>query len=161
MIVALCPARPQATPSLLWPMELSPRCAAQVLRQADVDTCAQGLPHVVGMVHLVAAALLLAAMAVYCMAMFTRVDTGAARSAGTKARFGKTGRNRFYFGCGAVVLAACAGLLANFPWPDMLGPSTLLIWETVGILAFGLAWLVKGLQLSPMGGQSALRAGGG
>jgi hypothetical protein len=97
---------------------------------------------VVGDIHLVFAGLTFVFMA-WMAIRFTNTD---------KAPYPKKLlRNRIYLIC-AIVIAACvvaiiitiflpASVKAAFPW--------ILLWESVGIFAFGVSWFVKGQTLIP------------
>lgn len=93
---------------------------------------------VVGWLHLVAAAVFFVGLAVFCLELFTRGELRNPR---------KAARNRVYQICGWTIIACLvlAGLDAAF-MPDALsaGWNTLFWLETVAILAFGVAWFVKG-----------------
>ncbi|MFI5489040.1 MULTISPECIES: DUF998 domain-containing protein [Micromonospora] len=93
----------------------------------------------VGRVHQVSAAALFVLLAIFCIVLFPRTDPriGEAR---TRVRDG------LYRACGGVILAAIALAVASNALPestrDTLRP---LFWcEAVAVLAFGIAWFVKG-----------------
>ncbi len=100
---------------------------------------------IVGIVHLVAAALLFLLFAWFCLFLFTRPDpvVGATRR--------KNARNRVYRVCGIVIVLA-VGLgalldshLTSQSFRDNANP---LLWcEWAAIAAFGTAWLIKGRTL--------------
>jgi hypothetical protein len=60
-------------------------------------------------------------------------------------RGAKLGRNRVYSACAWVILAGVTLALAQIPWPASLKAQTQwLFWfESLSIVAFGIAWLVK------------------
>lgn len=93
---------------------------------------------VVGAVHLVAAVVFFAGLAWFCLALFTRGEVNSRR---------KAARNVVYRVCGwtivaCLVLAAVDAALV----PDDVGERlhTLFWLEAVAVLAFGVAWFVKG-----------------
>jgi len=111
---------------------------------------------VVGIVHYVSAALLFATLAYFCLVLFKM--TAKDRRLTTQ----KIQRNKVYTVCGWAILASMA-LIAVFALcncvhlPDGLGPS--FIFESTALIAFGVAWLVKGEmflkdQPEPAGDQS-------
>jgi hypothetical protein len=88
-------------------------------------------------VHVVAAAALFLVMAYFCIALFTKQH----RPTPQKLR-----RNTVYRICGWVIIASVGLALASNLLPyatrDSIKP---LLWcETIAVLAFGLAWMVKG-----------------
>ncbi|OSY39687.1 hypothetical protein C8E95_1882 [Pseudonocardia autotrophica] len=93
---------------------------------------------VVGWLHLVAAAIFFVGLAVFCLDLFTRGEAGNPR---------KAARNRVYRICGWTIIAclALAALDAAF-LPDALATrwNTLFWLEAIAIVAFGVAWFVKG-----------------
>ena len=92
---------------------------------------------VVGWVHQVAAAALFGVLAVFCLHLFPARDA---------TEPGMRTRNRLYRTCGVVIIAAIALGLASALLPDAVrDPLKPLFWcEAAAVLAFGLAWLVKG-----------------
>lgn len=97
--------------------------------------------HVLGMVHLASAALFFAALIVFCLFLFTR-STGRPTSR-------KLGRNVVYVVSGLIMLVALvlAGIVSKV-LHVAVGPPHWVLWlETVSVLAFGVAWLVKGQTL--------------
>ncbi|MEQ3553132.1 DUF998 domain-containing protein [Pseudonocardia nematodicida] len=94
--------------------------------------------YVVGVLHLVAALVFFAGLAAFCLGLFTRGEV-------TNPR--KASRNVVYRICGWTIIACLvvAALDAAF-LPDELAVrwNTLFWIEAVGIVAFGVAWFVKG-----------------
>ena len=99
-----------------------------------------GFPNVhqkhVGIVHYSFAALLFIILAIFCLFLFTMSAQG--RSLTTK----KIQRNRVYIVCGiaiviSLILLPIFTLLLKKPYGG-------ITFETTSLLAFGLAWLVKG-----------------
>ncbi|MEV1145551.1 DUF998 domain-containing protein [Micromonospora sp. NPDC049799] len=92
---------------------------------------------VVGWVHQVAAAALFGVLAVFCLHLFPVRD---ATTPGARTR------NRLYRTCGFLILAAIAlGLTSALLPEEVRDPLKPLFWcEAAAVLAFGLAWLVKG-----------------
>ncbi len=96
---------------------------------------------VVGYVHLACAGLLFAMLAIIALFMFTRTD---GRPGERPAR--KRHRDTVYHICGGVIVA-CLLLVPveSFVLGAAVARYQPLFWlETVAIVAFGLAWLVKG-----------------
>lgn len=97
----------------------------------------------VGVVHLVCAAIFFLVLAWFCLALFTR--THADRPPTRRKRR----RNVVYRVCGATILVsvALAGATAALPenWVAMVHP---VFWlEALAVEAFGVAWFVKGETL--------------
>jgi hypothetical protein len=92
---------------------------------------------VVGVVHQVAAALLFALLAVFCLFLFTRPD----RAGVPPSR----AANRFYRACGVLILAAIGLALVGTRLPaDVRHSLKPVLWcETVAVIAFGAAWVAK------------------
>ncbi|MBN9790244.1 MULTISPECIES: DUF998 domain-containing protein [unclassified Pseudonocardia] len=102
------------------------------------DGAATTAATVVGYLHLAAATVFFAGLAWFCLVLFTRGESG------TRS---KAARNLVYRVCGAtivtcLVLAALDAALV----PDAVAERlhTLFWLEAVAILAFGVAWFVKG-----------------
>ncbi|MEU5940604.1 DUF998 domain-containing protein [Micromonospora sp. NPDC047548] len=95
----------------------------------------------VGRVHQVCAAALFLLLAGFCLFLFTRTDPAV-----VPVTPEKLARNRVYRGCGAIIVAAVALAPASTLLPDAVQEAVKpLFWcETVAVLAFGVAWLVKG-----------------
>lgn len=92
--------------------------------------------------HYSSAALFFACLALFCFVLFTkgdRDDTG---------RMIWSPRNRFYVGCGAVIVASMLALAVYKLLPALqprLNAVNYIFWcETVGVLAFAASWLIKG-----------------
>ena len=103
------------------------------------DGAAVAAQTVVGWLHLAFAVTFFASLAGFCLVLFTR-DGGA-----PTAR--KSARNAVYRTCGVVILAcrALAPLSAAFVPDEVAGPLHVLFWlESAAIVAFGIAWFVKG-----------------
>jgi hypothetical protein len=95
----------------------------------------------IGRVHMISAAALFLLLAFFCLFLFTRTDRPPAQVTAKKRT-----RNRIYYACGGIILAcvvlALASNLLSAPAQDTVKP---LFWcETIAVLAFGAAWLVKG-----------------
>ena len=103
-----------------------------------------GLARVMGVLHVVFAALFLITMALMCLFLFTR--SSVPKDQRTAA---KNTRNVVYRVCGVLILAftVLAGLSALTPksFVDAVHP---LFWcEAIATFAFGFAWWVKGQTL--------------
>jgi hypothetical protein len=97
---------------------------------------------VVGTVHLASAALFFTALIVFCFFLFTRTDS--TRPTGRKAA-----RNGVYIGCGVIILACMVltGVVEVVLHAGVGSPHWVLWLETAAVMAFGVAWLVKGETL--------------
>ena len=114
---------------------------------ATFDPCSgvsvMGQMTVVSAIHVVSAGVFLVATAVFCLVLFRRTD----RPVPTP---GKRLRNLVYLGCGLAILLCLLGLAIYFllvPVETRCATRALrpVLWlEVVTVLAFGLAWLVKG-----------------
>lgn len=101
------------------------------------DTIPTPVQTVVGVAHLVAAVVFFAGLAAFCLALFTRGESG-----GRKAV-----RNLVYRLCGGTIIACLVlAALDAALLPAEVGDlwNTLFWIEAVAILAFGVAWFVKG-----------------
>jgi hypothetical protein len=96
---------------------------------------------VVGDVHLTFATLLFITLAYFCFCLFTLTTPGLAPTQK------KLQRNLVYRTSGGVILASIV-IIALSKWlPNMtmIGPlGTMFCFETTALIAFGIAWLVKG-----------------
>lgn len=125
----------------------------------DVPSCdpaclVTGLP--ASTLHFAGAGVFFAAMAVFCLVLFTRTAPG------TQPDAEKRRDNRIYRGCGITILAMLAALIAFFLLVEdgselqlQLNAINLVFWlETIAIIAFAIAWLVKGETLRALFGVS-------
>ncbi|SDX84574.1 hypothetical protein SAMN05661080_01437 [Modestobacter sp. DSM 44400] len=95
----------------------------------------------VGVVHLICAATFFLTLAWFCLALFTRTHPDLPPTAR------KRQRNAVYRVCGAtilisVALAAVTGALPDDGWMAAVHPVFYL--ESLAVIAFGVAWFVKG-----------------
>jgi len=98
--------------------------------------------------HYIAAGVMFLLLAYVVLVVFTRVNSDAARAPGNH----KTLRNRFYRVLGVVILAVVGVLFVKML--AVRDPSRVLqlwntahltfVFEAAGLLAFGLAWMIKG-----------------
>jgi len=89
----------------------------------------------VGALHLISAAIFFTASIIYCLFLFTRGDS--AQPTGRKKA-----RNWVYITCGAIMLVSLLSL-GVVEW--FFGGGGAVLWlESAAVLAFGIAWLVKG-----------------
>jgi len=94
-----------------------------------------------GRIHLVAASLMFLVLAYFCLVLFRKSHPG------RPITRHKRHRNRVYLACGVVIVAcmSCMLPLAYKPLHNLLWPSGILFWcESLALMAFGVAWLVKG-----------------
>lgn len=101
------------------------------------------------LIHYVFAGIFFASLAVFSIVLFTRCDRT------EKHKIVWTRRNRFYVGCGIVIIMAIIALVIYFLQPDKQ-PSRdsynyLFLWESVGVFAFAASWLAKGRALQGLG----------
>ena len=89
----------------------------------------------VGLVHIISASLFFAALIIFCLVLFTRGDS--AQPTGRKQA-----RNVVYIACGVIMLV-CLITIGVVEWVIHVGG--LVLWlESAAVMAFGVAWLVKG-----------------
>jgi hypothetical protein len=105
------------------------------------DTGATARQMEVGAVHYTFAALLFMTLAYFCLVLFklTAPDREPTRQ--------KLQRNLVYTVCGWVIIASIVLLVlidVILKIPNLLGLGTVFCFETTSLLAFGVAWLVKG-----------------
>jgi len=95
----------------------------------------------VGSAHYVFAALLFATLAYFCLVLFRMT------AAGKPLTRQKLERNRVYTVCGVVIIASMLAIgvskLLGLEY-SILGFGPVFCFETTALLAFGVAWLVKG-----------------
>ena len=95
-----------------------------------------------GLLHVVGAGVFLISTAVFCFVLFRRGALSPSRA--------KQYRNTLYTVCGLVIVGCILGLAVYFVLLDTnarcaLRPLRPVLWlETLTVLVFGLAWLVKG-----------------
>lgn len=94
----------------------------------------QGLFQHPEFVHLASAALFFAAISVMCLFLFPRGANGITF---------RRGEHRVYLVCGAILGLAALGLLLTI-FGILDGPNVVFWLESVGVIAFAVAWLVKG-----------------
>jgi hypothetical protein len=97
---------------------------------------------VVGTVHLASAALFFTALIVFCFFLFTKSDT-------TNPTRRKRVRNWVYITCGVIILVCMilTGVVQVALHVGVGSPHWVLWLETAAVMAFGIAWLVKGETL--------------
>lgn len=95
-----------------------------------------GAHYRLGGLHFLFATLLFAALAYFCLALFTR-------SAGGKTDK-KRQRNGVYVACGLVILACMAAIAVDHFVLHKLPTGGVFALEAAMVLAFGLSWVVKG-----------------
>ena len=100
------------------------------------------LPPWVGVVHWIFSALFFLALAYFCLFLFTRTHPDRAPSPE------KLMRNTVYRTCGVVIVACLVLIALNALLPLGLGALKPVFWlESAAVIAFGVAWLVKGETL--------------
>ena len=108
-----------------------------------------------GPIHFVSAIVFFVCMALFCLCLFPK------NAKGEVHYFDEAG-NTTYFVCGVLLLAAIGGLLLYFfirntSLGQSLGAANFVFWfETLGVVAFAVAWLTKG---NLIGGVGNLMAG--
>jgi hypothetical protein len=108
------------------------------LPTASNAVTASGDEKVVAFVHLLCAGSLFALLAIFSLFLFTKTD-----SAGTPTPE-KAQRNRLYRTCGGIIVGSCLlVVVSNLVRPPRAWHA--LFWlESIGVVAFGVSWLVKG-----------------
>jgi hypothetical protein len=94
-----------------------------------------------GRIHLVAASLMFLMLAYFCLVLFRK--THPSRTLTRRKRH----RNHVYLACGLVIVGcmSCMFPLAFRRLHEILWPTGILFWcESLALMAFGVAWLVKG-----------------
>ncbi|MGH3785022.1 MAG: DUF998 domain-containing protein [Pseudonocardiaceae bacterium] len=93
---------------------------------------------IIGVLHLVFAAVFFLTLAFFCLSLFTKTD-----KAHPTQR--KLQRNRIYVASGWIILL-CLALIVLFGWLfDEAAPLHPVLWlESAATLAYGVAWLTKG-----------------
>ncbi|MTE00497.1 DUF998 domain-containing protein [Paracoccus sp. YIM 132242] len=138
-LVALAPSSPAAGAEAV----ADPACT--------LLQCALG-PGLASLVHLGAAAVFFAALAVYCLVLFTKGAVDGAE---------KDASNRIYRLCGWTIIASIGlvGVLFVTGLDDRLALLRPVFWlETAATFAFATSWMVKGDALRPLvRGVAALR----
>ena len=114
---------------------------------ADGLCVSQCLPGWVGSFHLASATFFFLILGYLSIFNFTKSSKPSAEQSPAKKR-----RNIVYIICGSIIWLSMAILFIYFQflhekWPD----STVFIFETVSLWAFGISWLVKGRALSQFG----------
>lgn len=98
------------------------------------------LQQVIGHIHVISATLLFSTLAVFCLWLFRRTAVGVAVTRK------KVQRNWVYITCGLVIVVSMAAI--GICWitgtGSIFGLGPWLIFETTALLAFGIAWLIKG-----------------
>jgi hypothetical protein len=89
-------------------------------------------------VHLLAAAVLFVALALFCQWLFPMSDEPA------HANRKNDQRNLVYDACGAIIVTCLGMLFVSFAYDGWLGGGGVFWLETAMLLAFGLSWAVNG-----------------
>lgn len=103
-----------------------------------------------GVVHFLSAIAFFVCMALFCLCLFPKNGKG-------EVRYFDEAGNTTYFICGVVLLIAIAGLLVfflirNTALGKTLADGNFVFWfETLGVLAFAIAWLTKGNLIGGVG----------
>lgn len=109
------------------------------------DHCATPFQKQVGTAHYIFAGLLFLTLAVFCLVLFRMSAQGHALTSMKRLR------NRVYTACGIVILASITAILLLvkvFKVTVLFGGlGTIFVFETTSLVAFGLAWLIKGQTL--------------
>jgi amino acid transporter len=88
---------------------------------------------ILGTMHLVCAVVLFSSFALFALWLFRLSDIPRWRDRGAE----KKRRDVFFLVCGCVIVACMV-------WATFAGGTSILIPEMIAIMAFALAWLVKG-----------------
>jgi hypothetical protein len=144
--VALLPAGPDPAFARCIIGEMTGPCAGTL----PDPTLMTGLHFITGPLHFACAGVFFTALAYFCLVLFPM--GGKRRPDGTPAL---SLEHLTYYVCGAVLIAAILAALAYLalPFKDQMREVNYIFWvETAGVLAFSLAWLVKGDALKqPLG----------
>lgn len=122
---------------------------------------AQGPDSWLAAAHYIAAGVMFLILAYVVLVVFTRVNSDAALAPGNRKEL----RNRCYRGLGLVILAVVAVLFVKMlavrdPSPVLKFWNTAHLtfaFEAMGLLAFGLAWMIKGRFLRAFEDRAAAR----
>lgn len=107
-----------------------------------VPTAHQAL---LGNIHWISATVFFLAITYLCWFQFTRSNIPDP----AKRPFRKRVRNGVYYACGIIMVIGLLGILADHLWTaemeNLFNPmKPVLFFETLAIMAFGAAWLIKG-----------------
>lgn len=92
----------------------------------------------IGLAHKTFALLLFLTLAYFCLVLFRK-------SSGERMTRNKVQRNRVYTICGLAIVASLALIVILVNRKYLVGNiGTLFVFETTSLLAFGIAWLIKG-----------------
>ena len=95
-----------------------------------------GRNYSLGWLHFTFAAAHFAALAYFCLVLFTQSQGGKTRK--------KAQRNGVYYGCGIVIVACLAIVAIDKAFLQWLPDGGIFAAEAAMVLAFGLSWIVKG-----------------
>ena len=122
--VAFCPTTPDAATLARWHKLVPTNCQIYL-----------------GNAHLVFASLLFITLAYFCLVLFRTT------AADRKVTRRKRQRNRVYSVCGWAILASIVLIIlyGKLGWTNLIGHlGAMFCFETTALVAFGVAWLVKG-----------------
>lgn len=112
------------------------------------------------MLHYISAAIFFICLAVFCLVLFQR-------NGGKPVDAEKAARNRIYAICGWVIVLSMLALAAYglvYRGRDAVGQAAMdrtylvFVFESIGIIAFAISWLVKGETLKPLERMMTTRA---
>ena len=117
-------------------------CVGVALFPTTPEVITSGTDKVVGLVHLIFAALFFTTLIFFSLFLFTRTGPG-------QPTRRKLQRNRVYRACGFVMGGCIVGILVFYLLPDraataLEGFSPVFWLEGAAVIAFGVSWLVKG-----------------
>jgi uncharacterized membrane-anchored protein len=97
-----------------------------------------GTQHVVAVVHAVSAAVFFVMLALFCLRRFPHIND--------KASPAPKWHDIVYYTAGSVILACLLLVVVSSRIPGSEPVHPMLILETAAIIAFGVAWFVKGVE---------------
>jgi hypothetical protein len=120
------------------------QCRAPAPDMTYVWQWANTYPNALRWTHFIAAAVMFAALAYFCLVLFPETDKQRGHEGERKLR-----RNKIYRACGYVIIGSMAilGIDALLEWTRnrrMLWEAATFCFEALMILAFGFSWAVKG-----------------
>jgi len=134
-------------------------CAILVALCPTTGTNPTSAEQVVGVLHLCFAACFLGLLAYFCLFLFTKTNPNLPRTPR------KNIRNRIYTGCGISIIVGLAfAVLCQIPALHSFRDSANGVYwgESLAVVAFGIAWLIKGETLfrdPPASSSGPLQAG--
>ena len=111
-------------------------CGGHVMPAGGPALWGWGQGYSLGWLHFSFAAAHFAALAYFCLVLFTKSEGGKTRK--------KSQRNGVYYACGGVIVACLAIVAIDKAFLHLLPDGGIFAAEAAMVLAFGLSWIVKG-----------------